>query len=220
MKDLPATAHSFRPASRATPPASAMPVHAAPPWPTARPNVPTIYFTLGTVFNMESGDLFTRVVTGLRELPVNILVTVGPHIDPAERGVQPAHVRIERFIAQELVMPYCGVVVSHGGSGSVTGALAHGLPSVLMPMGADQSRNAVRCVQLGVACVLDPVVATAESVRDAAAAVLADGSFRRAAERIRDDFATLPGPMHAVRLLERLVAEKRPIISAQQKRSA
>ena len=55
-----------------------------------------VYFTLGTVFNLESGDLFARVVAGLRELGVEVIVTVGDGIDPAELGPQPPHVRVER----------------------------------------------------------------------------------------------------------------------------
>lgn len=38
---------------------------------------PLVYFTLGTVFNHESGDLFPRVLAGLRDLPIELLVTVG-----------------------------------------------------------------------------------------------------------------------------------------------
>ena len=99
---------------------------------------PTVYFTLATIFNMESGDLITRVLAGPRELSINVVVTVGRHIDPAEFGPQPANVHIERYIPQSAVLPLSTVVVSHGGSGSVIGALAHGLPMVLIPMGADQ----------------------------------------------------------------------------------
>jgi UDP:flavonoid glycosyltransferase YjiC (YdhE family) len=46
-------------------------------------------------------------------------------------------------------------------------------------------------------------------VRAAVSAVLADPSYRRAAERIRDEFSALPGPAHAIRLLERLAVEER-----------
>jgi MGT family glycosyltransferase len=178
------------------------------------PGVPTVYFTLGTVFNMESGDLFTRVLAGLRDLPVNVVATVGHHIDPTEFGPQPANVYIERYIAQGSILPHCCLVVSHGGSGSVIGALAHGRPSVLIPMGADQPMNAARCVRLGVARVLDPSGATPEGVGAAVSAVLADPSYRQAAERIRNEFAALPGPAHALRLLERLAAGKRPIFAS------
>jgi len=125
---LPATAHSFR---GLTPyPAQS---DQAPAW-IARPSgAPTVYFTLGTVFNVESGDLFTRVLAGLRDLPINLIATVGRDIDPAELGPQPSHIHIEQFVPQATILPYCDAVICHGGSGSVIGALAHGLPMVLNP---------------------------------------------------------------------------------------
>ena len=196
---LPATAQTFRPFD--IDPAAGK---AAPPWGIGLSGAPTIYFTLGTVFNMESGDLFSRVLAGLRDLPVNLVVTVGRHISPAEFGPQPANVHVERYIPQSRVMPHCDLVVCHGGSGSVIGALAHGKPMVLIPMGADQPLNAARCASLGVARGLDPLTATAESVREAASAVLADPTYRRAANRFRDEIAAMPGPAAAVGLLERM----------------
>jgi UDP:flavonoid glycosyltransferase YjiC (YdhE family) len=66
--------------------------------------------------------------------------------------------------------------VSHGGSGSVIGALAHGLPMVLVPIGADQPRNARRCEDLHVGRVVPAMDATAARMRLAASAVLADRS--------------------------------------------
>jgi MGT family glycosyltransferase len=206
---LPATAHAFRPFM--LDPAVA---DADPSFVTSLPEAPTVYVTLGTIFNMESGDLFSRVLTGLRMLPVNLVVTVGRHIDPAEFGPQPSNVHIERYVPQVAVLPHCDLVVSHGGSGSVVGALAHGLPSVLIPMGADQPLNAARCADLGVAQVLDPVTATPGTVREAVAMVLADPRYRRAAERLRDEIAALPAPAQAIMLLERLAAEQRPLIAA------
>lgn len=205
---LPATAHSFRP------PLPQTATDPPPAWASNLPGRPTVYFTLGTVFNMESGDLFSRVLTGLRDLPLNLIVTIGPYLDPTELGPQPANVHIEPYIAQESILPHCRLVVSHGGSGSVAGALAHGRPMVLIPMGADQPLNTARCRQLGVAQVLDPIEATPDTVRAAVSNVLTDPNYRQAAEHIRDEFAMLPGPGHTIRLLERLAAEKRPLLSA------
>jgi MGT family glycosyltransferase len=202
---LPPTAHSFR---------APLGEPAAPPWTPALPGAPAVYLTLGTIFNTESGDLFTRILAGLRGLPADVVVTVGRHIDPAELGAQPAHIHIARFIPQAQVLPHCAAVISHGGSGSVLGALAHGLPSLIVPMGADQPHNAARCAALGLGLALDPVAATPEQVRAAITKVLGDPAYRRAAARVRDEIAALPGPEHAVALLERLVAERRPITSA------
>lgn len=205
---LPATAHTIR---RVT--LDHQRNESAPPWLAHLAGAPTVYFTLGTVFNLESGDLFARVLTGLRDLPINVVVTVGREIDPEELGPQPANVHVERYVSQSLVLPHCDLVVSHGGSGSVIGALAHGLPLVVVPMGADQPLNAARCEALGVGRVLDAVAATPETAHDAVAAVLADPTYRRAAERMRDEIAALPGPDHAVTLLERLASEQRPLLS-------
>ncbi|UJW30071.1 glycosyltransferase [Saccharothrix sp. AJ9571] len=175
----------------------------APDW--LRTDAPTVYFTLGTVFNTESGDLFHRVLTGLRELPVNVVMTVGPHIDPAEFGPQPDSVRIERYIPQASLLPWCTAMVSHGGSGSVLGALAHGMPMVLLPLGADQPHNAERCAQLGVARVLDAMTASSAEIAAATEDVLHEDGYRQAAGRLRDEIAGLPDATHAVRLLEDLV---------------
>ena len=182
-------------------------------WPGALPDGPVVYLTLGTIFNLESGDLFERALAGLRELPGSVLVTVGRELDPQILGPQPPNVLVRRYIPQSLILPRCDLVVSHGGSGSVIGALTHGLPMVLLPMGADQPLNAARAQQLGVAKVLDAMDATPAAIREAAATVTADPSYRRNAGRIRDEIAALPGPEHALSLLERLQRERLAIPS-------
>ena len=159
----------------------------------------TVYFTLGTIFNLESGDLFARVLEGLRGR--RAIVTVGRAIDPAELGPPPPGVRVERFVDQAEVLPECCAVVSHGGSGSLLGALAHGLPSVLLPMGADQLHNADRAEELGVAVALHAVRATPA---DVAAALDRLPAHRAAAVAMHHEIAALPGPERAVELIERL----------------
>jgi UDP:flavonoid glycosyltransferase YjiC (YdhE family) len=165
---------------------------------------PLVYVTLGTVFNTESGDLFERLLAGLGHLPVEAIVTVGHDLDPSRFGPQPAHVRVEPYVPQSEVLPHCTATINHGGSGSVVGALAHGVPMVVIPMGADQASNAGRCQALGVGLVLDAVDATGESIGDAVTTLLDVPGFRAAAERLRDEIAGLPGPESVVPLIERL----------------
>lgn len=123
-----------------------------------------IYVTLGTIFNNASGDLFERLLVGLADPDVDIVAAVGVKTDPAELGPQPAHVRVERFLSQDEVLPDVALVVSHGGSGSLMATLAHGLPSLMLPLGADQPHNAVRAEELGVAATLDAATVTPEEV--------------------------------------------------------
>jgi MGT family glycosyltransferase len=169
-----------------------------------RTDRPTVYFTLGTIFHQESGDLFTRVVAGLSDLDANIIVTVGREIDPAELGPQPPNVLVERFIPQELLLPRCDLVVSHSGSGSVIGALAFGIPLVLLPMGADQPLNADRCEALGVARVLDPLTARPRDITDSAQEVLQTATYREAARRLREETTLLPTSDQAAGMIEEL----------------
>jgi UDP:flavonoid glycosyltransferase YjiC (YdhE family) len=177
----------------------------APPWHPQRPDLPTAYFTLGTVFNEESGDLFARVLARLRELPINVVVTVGRDLETDVVGRQPENVHVERYIPQSAVLPHCDLMINHGGSGSVIGSLAHGLPMVVLPMGADQPLNAARCEELGVGIVLDAVRVTSDSIADAVTTALHDPAYRLAAERIRDEIAALPGPEATVPLLDGLL---------------
>ncbi len=205
---LPGNAISIRPDPGRSLPGS------APDWLSHLPDAPTVYFTLGTIFNQESGDLFDRVLAGLRDLPFTVIVTVGRSIDPDRFGPQPDNVHVERYVPQTVLLPHCDLVVNHGGSGSVIGALAHGLPLVVLPMGADQLPNAQRCVQLGVGVTLDAVRVTPRSIRDTTSALLRDAHAREAAERIRDEIASLPGPEAAVPMLERLAGRNRSSPSA------
>ncbi|MFD9890504.1 glycosyltransferase [Amycolatopsis sp. NPDC059027] len=195
---LPPTARTFR--------AETTPVTEAPHWRIE--GRPTVYFTLGTIFNTESGDLFTRVLDGLAELPVTAVVTVGPVIDPAEFGPQPGHIHLARYLPQHDVLPHCDAVLTHGGSGSVLGALAHGLPQVLVPMGADQPNNGDRVTALRLGKVLDPITVTPAEIRDAVTAVLDDDRYRRNAARFAAELAAQPPAEETVSWLEGLLAAR------------
>ena len=190
-------------------PASA--VHVRPGgWTAERGGEPLVLVTLGTVFPQESGDLFGRLLAAVRDLPVEVLVTVGPAIDPAELGPYPSHVRVEQFVPLAQVLPRCAAVVTHGGSGTVVAALSAGVPCVVLPMGADQPQNADRCVALGVGRALDAVTATPAEVEVAVLAVLHDPAYRVAAEGVRAEVAALPGPERAAVLLEQHAAAGGP----------
>ncbi|RYB92658.1 glycosyltransferase [Nocardioides glacieisoli] len=163
---------------------------------------PTVYATLGTIFNKTSGDLFERLAAGLGGLDADVVVTIGRELDPATFGPQPAHVRIERFVPQAEVLAGADLVVSHGGSGSLMAALAHGLPSVLLPLGADQPHNALRADELGVATTLDAATASPAEIRDAARAVLGDDTMAERCREVADELASLPPVGAAVATLE------------------
>ncbi len=91
------------------------------------------------------------------------------------------------------------------------GALAHGLPLVLLPLGADQPANAQAAEAAGVALVLDPVRMTSADVREAVHAVLTQPDYRHHARRLQTEIMALPEFDQGVRLLERLARTKTPL---------
>jgi UDP:flavonoid glycosyltransferase YjiC (YdhE family) len=81
------------------------------------PHERTVHVTLGTVFH-GAADVLATTIEGLRDLPVNLVVTSGPGTDPGRFGPQPPHVLIEPYLPHALLLPRCDLVVAHGGEGS------------------------------------------------------------------------------------------------------
>ena len=146
-------------------------------------DLPIVYITLGTVYN-HNLDVFHALLNGLRDEALNIVVTVGEQNDPEMLGPQPSNVHVHQYIPQELLLPHCAASVTHGGAGSTLGALAFGLPLLVVPQGADHFYNADRVVAAGAAIQLMPDRLTAGSARDAVRKLLDDPTFRAPAHGI------------------------------------
>lgn len=164
------------------------PLPQLPPAVTGRP---LVYLTLGTSFNTNL-DIFRAVINGLANEPVDVLVTVGADQDPAALGPLPANTRAERFVPQATVLPTCAAVVHHAGSGTMFGALAHGLPQVVIPQGADNFVNASLLERAGIGSSLRPGAVSPENVRAAVRRVLDEPSHRVAARRAAAEIAAMP----------------------------
>jgi MGT family glycosyltransferase len=167
---------------------------------------PLVYATLGTVFNVESGDLLDRLVHAMNVLApdADVVLTTGPHI-PADALPDPGpHLRIEAYVPQRDVLGRCRAVVCHAGSGTLVAALSLGVPVVALPMGADQPDNADRCAELGVGIVLDPLTATPGDIADATGAVLGGAGYAAAAAALATEAAAQPPPAEVPELLSLL----------------
>ncbi len=174
------------------------------------PDRPVVYVSLGTVFNAKARNVFAAVLEGLRAEPLTAILTIGPNNDPADFGPQPDHIHVERFIPQSLLLPHCDAVVNQGGT-AILPILAHGLPLLVLPQGANQFHNAAACVAAGVGRRLLPGEVTPEAVRRDVDALLHDTDLGHAAQRIQKELAEMPGPERGVELLERLATERRPL---------
>lgn len=169
----------------------------------ALPYDTTVHLTLGTVFHQRRPGVMRAAIAGLRELPANLVVTVGPGVDPDHFGPQPPHVRIERYLPHALLLPRCGLVVSQGGAGVLLGALAHGLPQLVLPQGADQSDNGAAVQRAGAGLVLDGTEENPSAITEAASRLLTDPRYATAARAVRQEIAAMPSADHVVTALDR-----------------
>jgi UDP:flavonoid glycosyltransferase YjiC (YdhE family) len=158
----------------------------------ALPHPRTVHLTLGTLFHRTEGVLETALA-GLRHLDgVNVVVTTGPDVDPARFGPQPEHVLLAPYLPHALLLPRCDLVVSQGGAGILLGALAHGLPQVLLPQGADQFLNAEAVERVGAGTALSGPDQTADAIRTAAGRLLGDPSATVAAAGVAAEITAMP----------------------------
>lgn len=160
------------------------------------PHGPTVFVTLGTVYNGNTAAL-QAAVDGACSLGVNVIVALGADGDPALMALQGERVLVERFVPLASVLARCTAVVSQGGSGVMFGALAHGLPQLMLPQGADQFRNAELCAPTGAALALAPREATPAAIGEALGRLLVEDRFAIAARGLGDQIAAMPDA-HAV----------------------
>jgi UDP:flavonoid glycosyltransferase YjiC (YdhE family) len=164
---------------------------------------PIVYLTFGTIFNDTTGA-FSAALQALAELPIQVIVTVGPRGDPHAFGAQPDNVSVHRYIPQTTILPLCSLVVSHAGSGTFLAALDHGLPQLCLPQAADQFGNAEHGTRAGVALRRLPHEVTRESVSDAAQRLLSEPSYRANAVRVQAELHAMPSPDDIAPLIEQV----------------
>lgn len=152
---------------------------------------PIVYVTFGTLFNANL-DLFRLALDALAAEHVDVVMTVGHDVDPAELAPFPANARVERFIAQAELLPSCSVIVHHGGAGTMFGALAHGVPQVILPQGADNFEHAAMCEQAGTAITLRAENCTAGNLAAAVRSALLDETYATSSRRCAEEIAAMP----------------------------
>jgi UDP:flavonoid glycosyltransferase YjiC (YdhE family) len=174
---------------------------------------PLVYVTFGSVAGTmpAATSLYRSALEAVAEVPARVLLTVGRETDVDAIGAPPPNVRVERWVAQADVLAEAVAVVGHGGSGTTLGALAAGLPQVVVPLFADQPENARRVAAIGAGLAVEPdpeappgplrSTIDVASLRAAVAAVLEEPSYREAARAVAAELAALPPVDEALRLL-------------------
>jgi MGT family glycosyltransferase len=132
------------------------------------PDRSLVVVSMGTT-DMGEAPVLQRVLDALATAPVDVVVTVGSHID-AEALHVPANARVTGFVRHAALLPHADVFVGHGGHGGIMAALAFGVPIVTLPLDRDQPHNAARVEAVGAGRTVDKD-ADPTTIREAVEAV-------------------------------------------------
>jgi zeaxanthin glucosyltransferase len=172
-------------------------------WDLLDPARRKVLITVGTLATGLAADFYRRVAAAVGPLAgtVQAIIVGSPDLLPDP----PGNVLVVPSVPMLALLPSLDVVVSHGGMNTVCEALAHGLPLILAPIRHDQPVVASQVAAAGAGIRVPFSRVRPDQLREALVKTLDDPSYRRAAMRIRDSFATASGAPAAADRLECLV---------------
>ncbi len=165
------------------------------------PDAPLVYVTFGSVTGAlpTFAGVFRDALDALADLDARVLMTVGRRTDPETLRPWPDNAHVEQWWPQDPVLARASAMVGHGGFGTTMGALAAGVPQVVVPMFSfDQLVNAEHVAAIGAGIALP---AGPESVARSGVEVsrlLANPTYAAQARAVAADMAALPHPREAV----------------------
>ena len=164
---------------------------------------PLVYLTSGTE-PLAATAPWAQAAEALGALDVDVVATIGRHLDPSVLGEVAPNIRVERFVPQRFILERATVAMSHAGAGSVLGAAARGVSQVLFPLGADQWENADAVAGAGTAIVLELDQRNVDYIGESVARILDDQQYARAATDVAGEIAAMPSPADHVATIEDL----------------
>ena len=160
-----------------------------------------ICISLGTILK-GAEKLFRVCVDAFQNENVTVVMSVGRRFDIAKLGKLPENFIVKNRIPQVSVLKQAGALITHGGMNSVSEAMVHGVPMLVIPFVSDQPVNARQVEKLGLGKVLDYKRVTAANLKASAFAVMKDEYIREKMRKIQAEISRASGNAGAVRIIE------------------
>jgi len=162
---------------------------------------PPVVITPGTA-NRQAGAFFEATIRGARSLGYRVLVVTDyPEQVPHELRRE---IHVSSYAPFSRLFPRCAAVIHHGGIGTVSQALAAGVPQLVIPLAFDQFDNAARVARLGSGAVFGPHRATSRRLAETLYGLLERASVQAACAYGRERVAAGDPTAETCRHLERL----------------
>jgi MGT family glycosyltransferase len=172
------------------------------------PDLPLVYVTFGSVAGSipPFAGVFRTALDALADLDARVLMTMGRARDPAELGPLPANAHVTQWLPQDKVLVHAAAMLGHGGFGTTMGALAAGVPQVVVPLFSfDQAVNGEHVGAVGAGLSTGMGEGSVERGAAELPRLLAEPSYAESARRVAAALRELPPPIEAVPVLAALV---------------
>jgi UDP:flavonoid glycosyltransferase YjiC (YdhE family) len=166
---------------------------------------PLVVVAGSTAQDQELGMVRTSL-EALADEPVRVLATLN------QRGLDwpgpvPANATVVDWVSYSQVIPHASVFICNGGHGTMSRALAEGVPLVIRPAGGDMGENGARVAWAGAGLMLPRTLLAAAPMRWAVRRVLADPRFSARAGAIAHWAKENDGAERGAELVERHAGE-------------
>ncbi|MCJ2019828.1 glycosyltransferase [Methylobacterium sp. E-065] len=133
----------------------------------------------GSTGAQNQTELLRRIVCAVGTLEAETIVTTGPNVEAGDLDA-PDTLRVVATASHDALMTEADLVICQGGHGTVSRALLHGVPLLVIPLARDQADNAARIALRGAGLRL-PATASTDAIAAAARRLLVEPGFRTSA---------------------------------------
>ena len=164
---------------------------------------PVIYISIGTI--LKGAEKFFQVcMEAFQNEAVTVVLSVGKGFDISKLGTIPKNFLVRNHVPQIALLKQASLFITHGGMNSVSEAMIHGVPMLVIPFVSDQPVNGEQVVRLGLGNVLDYRIITPALLKDTAFSVLSDEKIPERLQAMKETISHAPGNTGAVNLIQTL----------------
>jgi MGT family glycosyltransferase len=165
-----------------------------------------VYLSLGSLGSADVG-LMQRLIDVMAESRNRVIVSMGPLADQLHLA---DNMTGAGFLPQPAILPQVDLVITHGGNNTVTEAIHHGKPMVVLPLFWDQVDNAQRLDETGFGVRVPTYEFEAGDLTGAIDRLMGDRALQRRLAAISARLQAHPGTSLAADLIEQVALTGNP----------
>ena len=169
-----------------------------------------VLVTQGTVANADLGQLIEPALAAMADrADLLVLASTGGRDPACLRGTVPANAQVASFLPFEQLLPKVDVLVTNGGFGTVSAALAAGIPVVAAGQTEDKAEISARVQWSGAGVDLRTSRPSVAALREAIRTALDGAGCRMHARRLARECADYDSSVLVPRLVEGCVMRRK-----------